>query len=73
MSCGAGCRYVSDPTLLQLWHRPAATAPIGHLAWKPPQAAGEALKRQKGREKKKEKSRKKKKKQEKKKKKQTSK
>ena len=30
-----------------LWHRLAATAPIGPLAWKPPYAAGMALKKQK--------------------------
>ena len=28
MSCGIGCRRGSDPTLLWLWHRPVATAPI---------------------------------------------
>ena len=27
MSCGVGCRCSSDPVLLWLWHRPAATAP----------------------------------------------
>ena len=31
----------------ELWHRPAATAPIRPLAWEPPYAAGAALKRQK--------------------------
>ena len=45
MSCGVGCRHRLDPTLL--WHRPAATAPIGPLAWEPPYATGVALKRQK--------------------------
>ena len=47
MSCGVGCRRGSDPTLLWLWRKPAATAPIGPLAWEPPYAAGAALKRQK--------------------------
>ena len=50
MSCGIGCRCGSDPMLLWLWHRPAATAPIGPLAWEPPYAAGvaqEMAKRQK--------------------------
>ena len=52
MSCGVGCRRSSDPTLLWLWLLwlwcgPAATAPIQPLAWEPPNAAGEALKRQK--------------------------
>ena len=32
---------------LWLWHRLAATAPIQPLAWDPPYAVGEALKRQK--------------------------
>ena len=42
MSCGAGRRYGSDPMLLRLWRRPAATAPIGPLALEPPYAMGEA-------------------------------
>ena len=33
----------SDPVLLWLWHRPAATAPIRPLAWEPPHATGAAL------------------------------
>ena len=45
MSCGAGRRRSSDLVLLCLWHRPAATAPIQPLAWKPPYAASMALKR----------------------------
>ena len=56
MSCGVGCRCNSDPTLLWLWCRLAATAPIGPLAWEPPYAAGAALeraKRQKSKKKKK--------------------
>ena len=40
-------QWVNDPTLLWLWCRPAATAPIGPLAWEPPCAGGTALKRQK--------------------------
>ena len=47
MSCGLGCRHDLDPTLLWLWHRPVATAPIRPLAWKPPYAAGAALEKTK--------------------------
>ena len=36
MCCGVGHRHGSD-----LW--PAATAPIGPLAWEPPHAAGAAV------------------------------
>ena len=43
MSCGVGCRHGSDPALLWLWHRLAAAAPTGPLAWEPPYAAGTAL------------------------------
>ena len=43
MSCGVGHRRGSDPTLLRLWRRPAATAPITPLAWEPPYAAGAVL------------------------------
>ena len=35
-------RHSSDPTLLWLWRRPVATAPIGPLAWEPPYAEGAA-------------------------------
>ena len=45
MSCGVGFKCDSDPELLWLWCRPVATAPIRPLAWEPPYAAGEALKR----------------------------
>ena len=38
--------------LLWLWCRPAATAPIRPLAWEPPYAMGEALGRQKDKNKK---------------------
>ena len=47
MSCGVGCRLSSDPTLLCLLCRPAATAPIGPIAWEPPYALGAALKKKK--------------------------
>ena len=50
MSCGAGHRRSSDPMLLWLWCRPAATAPIRPLAWESPYAVGaaqEKAKRQK--------------------------
>ena len=43
MSCGVGHRHGSTPTLLWLWHRPAATALTGPLAWEPPYAAGAVL------------------------------
>ena len=59
MSCGVGRRHSSDPVWLWLWRRPAATAPIGPLAWEPLYAAGAALemaKRQKDKKKKKKKS-----------------
>ena len=42
MSSGVGPRCGSDPTLLWLWCRPAAAAPIGPLAWEPPYAEGVA-------------------------------
>ena len=47
MSCGIGHRRGSDPSLLWLWCRLAAAAPIQLLAWDPVYAAGVALKRQK--------------------------
>ena len=40
-----GCRRGSDLVWLWLWHRPVATAPIRPLAWEPPYAGDEALKR----------------------------
>ena len=43
MSCGVGCRGGLDPTLLWLWHRLAAIAPIRPLAWELMYAAGAAL------------------------------
>ena len=45
MSCGVGHRRGSDPTLLWLWCRPAAEAPIRPLAWKLPCATDAALKK----------------------------
>ena len=42
MSCGVGCRRGSDPTLLWLWRRLVATAPIRSLACETPYAAGTA-------------------------------
>ena len=47
MSCGVGCRRGSDPTLLWLWCRLAATALIKPLAWEPPYASGAALEKTK--------------------------
>ena len=52
MSCGIGCRHGSDPALLWLWHRPAATALIRTLAWGPPYAVGAALEKTKKKKKK---------------------
>ena len=43
VSYGVGRRHGSDPALLWLWCRPAATAPIQSLAWEPPYATGAAL------------------------------
>ena len=42
MSCGVGCRLGSDPSLLWLWRRLAATALIRPLAWETLYAAGAA-------------------------------
>ena len=47
VSCGVGRRLSSDPVLLWLWYRLAATAPIGPLAWQLPYASGVALKSKK--------------------------
>ena len=47
MSCGVGRRRGSDPMLLWLWRRLAATAPIIPLAWELPYATGAALKKDK--------------------------
>ena len=45
MSCGVGRKRGSDLMLLWLWCRLAATASIRLLAWEPPYAKDEALKR----------------------------
>ena len=42
MSCGVGCRYGSDPTLLWLWCRSVAAALMRPLTWEPPYAVGVA-------------------------------
>ena len=47
MSCDVGHRYGSDLAWLWWWHRLAATALIGPLAWEPPYVASVALKRPK--------------------------
>ena len=47
MSRGVGWRQGSDPAFLWLWCRSVVTAPTLPLAWEPPYATGEALKRQK--------------------------
>ena len=44
VSYGVDARRGSDPTLLWLWCRPAAVAPIRPLAWELPYASGAALK-----------------------------
>ena len=59
VSCGVGCRRGSDPALLWLWHRLAAAAPIGPLAWEPPYAVGAVQEIAKRRKKKKKDTRKK--------------
>ena len=58
MSCGVDCRHGLDPTLLWLWRRLAATAPIGPLAWESPYATGAALEMAKRHKKKKKKKKK---------------
>ena len=50
--CGVGHRCGSYLTLLWLWHRPAAMAPIGPPSWELPCATGAAQKRQKKKKKK---------------------
>ena len=47
MSCGVGRRCISGPTLLWLWCRPAAIAPIRPLAWESQYAVGAALEKAK--------------------------
>ena len=45
VSCGIGCRCVSDLALLWLWCRPEAIALIRPLAWELPYAVGATLTR----------------------------
>ena len=45
MSCGVGRRHAWDPTLLWLWCRPTAVAPVQPLAWELPCGANVALKK----------------------------
>ena len=47
VSYGVDRRQGLDPTLLWLWHRLAAAAPIRPLAWEFPYAMGVGPKRQK--------------------------
>ena len=47
MTCSVGHGCSSDPVLLWLWCRPAASAPIRPLAWEPSYAAGAALEKTK--------------------------
>ena len=47
MSYGVGRRRGSDPELLWLWRRPAATALIRPLGWEPPCDSGAALEKAK--------------------------
>ena len=47
MSYGVGHKCGSDPALLWLWRRPAATVPVRPLAWEPPYALGTALEKTK--------------------------
>ena len=54
MSCGVSRRHSLDQALLWLLNRPAATAPIRPLAWKPPYAVSMALKKKKKKKRKKE-------------------
>ena len=53
MSCGVGHRHGSDPVLLWLWCRLAATALIRPLAWEPSYATGVSLKNRQSNNKKK--------------------
>ena len=53
MSHGVRRRRSSDPSLLWLWRRPAATTLIPPLAWEPLYVMGAALKRPKKEKKKK--------------------
>ena len=48
MGWGSGIATSLDPTLLWLWHRPAAVPLIQPLSWETPYAADAALKEKKG-------------------------
>ena len=52
MSCGVGHRHSSGLAMLWLAHRPAATIPIGPLAWELPYAMRVALEDRKKKKKK---------------------
>ena len=56
MSCGVGRRCGLDLALLWLWHRLAAVASLGPLAWEPSYAMGAALEKDKRPKKKKKKT-----------------
>ena len=43
--CSVGSRHRLDPELLWLWHRLAAAALIGPLAWELPYTTGSAFKK----------------------------
>ena len=47
VSCGVGRKRIWNPTLLWLWYRPAAMAPIWPLAWEFPYDVNVVLKRRK--------------------------
>ena len=53
MFYGVGLRCSSDPELLWLWHRPAATALIRPLAWETSRTVGMAQKKKKKKKKRK--------------------
>ena len=56
LSYGVNRRHSSDPSLLWLWRRLVATAPIRLLAWEPPYVEGAALEKTKKKKKKKKES-----------------
>ena len=55
VNCGVGRRLGSDPGLLWLWCKPAATALIGPLVWELPYAVGVGPKKDQKKKKKKKK------------------
>ena len=50
LSFGVGRRHSSDPELLWLWCRPAASDLVQPLAWELPYATSVALKKKRGKE-----------------------